>query len=468
MNVDRILQGDCCEVLQTYPDNFFDSIVTDPPYELAFMGKKWDASGIAYDAKVWSECLRVLKPGGHLLAFGGTRTYHRMACAIEDAGFEIRDMIEWVYGSGFPKSLDISKAIDKAAGAEREVIGKAKGTGKQNPAWNGTLAGRKENSLKPEYDLTVPSTPAAKQWAGFGTALKPAHEPIVLARQPLDEATIAANVLKWGCGGLNVDGCRIGTDEECRRSVAGFAAKSNIFNNDEKYKINTFETSDPKGRFPANLIHDGSPVVLAEFGKAGESKSTASKRGNLADIRGNKYNDHKGHIENSDYIRGHSDSGTPSRFFQACEWGPEDVPAFVYEAKASRGEREKGLDGMPARIRDGNNGIDRGIGICTGCGLTFNGSNDHSKCVGERIDTPLRAAKNNHPTVKPLSLMRYLCRLITPPGGLILDPFAGSGTTLLAARQENMHYIGIELQSEYVAIARKRLAAVPVSLDSFF
>jgi len=213
LELNRIYNMDCLEGMKLLDDNSVDSIVTDPPYELGFMGKKWDSTGIAYSVELWKECLRVLKPGGHLLAFGGTRTYHRMACAIEDAGFEIRDQMQWIYGSGFPKSHNISKAIDKKFGAKREVIKTVKGMGKQNPEWNGTAKGRKENYYKPEYQLTAPATPEAKQWDGWGTALKPAHEPIVVARKPISEKTIAENVLKWGTGGLNIDGCRIGTED---------------------------------------------------------------------------------------------------------------------------------------------------------------------------------------------------------------------------------------------------------------
>jgi hypothetical protein len=194
--------GDNREVLKTYPDNHFDSIVCDPPYELGFMGKAWDSTGIAYDVAMWRECLRVLKPGGHLLAFGGSRTYHRMACAIEDAGFEIRDMIAWVYGSGFPKSLDVSKAIDKAAGVEREVVGvrTLTGTAASSSAHVGNLGGGSGVGASKEVSVTAPATPAAERWQGWGTALKPAHEPIVVARKPLSEGTVAANVLKWGTG----------------------------------------------------------------------------------------------------------------------------------------------------------------------------------------------------------------------------------------------------------------------------
>jgi len=201
-----LLKGNCLETLATLPGNSVDSIVTDPPYELGFMGKSWDSSGIAYNQELWAQCLRVLKPGGHLLAFSGSRTYHRMTVAIEDAGFEVRDQIMWIYGSGFPKSLDVSKAIDKAAGAEREVVG-IKSVGIKN----GAAGGSHEYGLKAsEVDITAPATSEAQQWQGWGTALKPAHEPICVARKPLT-GTVASNVLEWGTGALNIDGSRVRT-----------------------------------------------------------------------------------------------------------------------------------------------------------------------------------------------------------------------------------------------------------------
>jgi len=208
----QILHGNNLDILPTLADNSIDSIVTDPPYELGFMGKKWDSSGIAYSVELWQQCLRVLKPGGHLLSFGGTRTYHRVAVAIEDAGFELRDSIAWLYGSGFPKSLDVSKAIDKAAGAEREVIGNYIAPDGGRRTGGNTFSVGKEPDGRPEGLLTAPSTPEAQQWQGWGTALKPAFEPVIVARKPI-EGTVANNVLKWGTGGLNIDGSRIGTEQ---------------------------------------------------------------------------------------------------------------------------------------------------------------------------------------------------------------------------------------------------------------
>lgn len=406
--IDVIIQGDCLVEMKRLPDESIDAIVTDPPYELAFMGKKWDASGIAYNVDMWGECLRVLKPGGHLLAFGGSRTYHRMACAIEDAGFEIRDSIHWVYGSGFPKSLDISKALDKAANAEREVISVAKRSNAKGSITNYSKWERPE-----EYDITAPATSAAKQWAGWGSALKPAHEPVVLARKPLDGCTIAENVLRWGCGGLNVDGCRIEVSDR-KQYEFNHAGRSRGDTSRTKnlYSGFNYEKENPSliGRFPSNLIHDGSPDVLAEFAKAGERKVGFFNGHRNKPKTKNDF----GIFKLQDEAPSHEAStGSAARFFMACEFTPADYAPIVYYAKAAPSER--------------------------------NGS--------------------THPTMKPLSLMRYLCKLITPPGGTILDPFGGSGTTGIAAIKEGFHYILIEQQEEYCEIARKRVAAVPARLD---
>lgn len=247
----RIIVGDCRESMAALPEASVDAVVCDPPYELGFMGKAWDASGIAYDLEVWRQALRVLKPGGHLLAFSGSRTYHRMTCAIEDAGFEIRDQIMWVYGSGFPKSLDVSKAIDKSAGVEREVVGNAD---RKSSLGSGGRYGSGMVSHVPT--VTAPSTDDARRWSGWGTALKPAHEPICLARKPL-VGTVAANVLAHGTGAINVDGCRVNTDEELRRAVGGWQT---AYVGGESKPINTFDLHPEgiAGRWPANFIHDGS------------------------------------------------------------------------------------------------------------------------------------------------------------------------------------------------------------------
>ena len=359
--------GDCRDVLATMGDATVDAIVCDPPYELGFMGKTWDASGIAYDVTVWAQCLRVLKPGGHLIAFGGSRTYHRLAVAIEDAGFEIRDQIQWIYGSGFPKSLDVSKAMDKQAGAVRDVVGRLKGTAQHGYANDGIkTSGGKYGG---EYDDTAPSTDLAKQGHGWGTALKPAHEPAVLARKPL-RGTVADTVAQWGTGALNIEGTRIAD----------------------------------AGRWPSNVILDEDAAQVLD-GQSGHSASKQSQRGAVEIFK--KEN---GWVGDST-LRGHSDSGGASRFF--------------YVAKASKAEREAGLDGDGTRA-------------------------------------------NHHPTVKPLALMRYLVRMVTPPGGVVLDPFMGSGSTGCAAVREGFDFVGIDLTPEYVAIAQKRIDwhAVTSPLDN--
>lgn len=376
--LNEIIHGDCLEVLVTLEDNSIDSIVTDPPYELGFMNKKWDSTGIAYNVDLWKECLRALKPGGHLLAFGGTRTYHRMTCAIEDAGFEIRDCIQWIYGSGFPKSHDISKAIDKKLGTyvEGKLLPSSRTTGASATGIATTF--RKKTASNPQ-------SPEAQQWKGWGTALKPANEPIVLARKPLSEKTVAENVLKWGTGGLNIDGCRVGWKDERDRKNGWRASPSNDDKNEyTSFKSGSFGEQNERGRFPANVILD-------------------EEAGKLLDEQ------HKG----------------ASRFF--------------YCAKASKKERNMGLEDMPEVIS--NDGRDKTLA---------SGNMPHN-----RGNVP---KKNHHPTVKPIKLMEYLIKLVTPPEGIVLDPFLGSGTTAIAALNTGRYFIGIEKEKKYVDIAKKRIA----------
>jgi site-specific DNA-methyltransferase (adenine-specific) len=394
--------GDCRGVLASLPDCSVDSVVTDPPYELGFMGKAWDGSGIAYSVEMWAEVLRVLKPGGHLCAFGGTRTYHRMACAIEDAGFEIRDSLHWVYGSGFPKSLDVSKAIDKAAGAEREVIGFSKGvtvaaSDNRHGGINRGAVGIKQVSA--DVPVTTAATDAAKQWEGWGTALKPAHEPIVLARKPLI-GTVAANVLTHGTGALNIDGARVGTTDELPNAGGDRVVTNEVYG--KGLGVSSGRSAELAGRWPANVIFD------TEAGALLDEQSGVSRSGQNRQDRG------KGGIwaEGNGVPCGpqHGDTGGASRFFTAIDWVPEvDVP-FRYVPKPGKRER-----------------------TCEG---TVSGS---------------------HPTVKPLALMRWLVRLVTPPGGTVLEPFAGSGTTLMACVMEVFNGIGIELTDEYLPIIEGRV-----------
>lgn len=410
---------DCRDVMDMFlPDNSVDSIVTDPPYGLSFMGKGWD-HGVP-SVEFWERALRVLKPGGHLLAFGGPRTYHRLACAIEDAGFEIRDSVMWMFSSGFPKSLDVSKAIDKAAGAEREVT---------EVIYN--YSGEKRNCMAGDYSgnrvITAPSTELAQQWDGWGTALKPAYEPVVVARKPLI-GTVIQNVLMHGVGGLNIDGCRVpGTPEPTR-----FDPSKHVHDGWRMTATGAdcAENASPIGRWPANLIHDGSAEVVALFPANGVSKSGGvSSRG-----RDSTWSPSKGmNTPGREVPRtGHDDSGSAARFF--------------YVPKASKKDRDEGLtgfaqkqaSGLPMRASGGERGGEGMDGTAT-----------------DRTTT--RA--NNHPTVKPTDLMAYLCRLVTPPGGVVLDPFMGSGSTGKAALREGFRFIGCELEPEYHAIADARLKA---------
>jgi len=502
VELNKIYCEDCLETLKRIPDNFVDSIITDPPYGIGFMGKEWDnfkpsfiekktADHLPIDHKLQSgrsasmhaglydlsitglkkyqawcydwakECLRVLKPGGHLLAFGGTRTYHRMACAIENAGFEIRDQIQWIYGSGFPKSLDISKAIDKMNGESGRLLKFVKWmrtTGlKQKeineiidksdvgshylrldqpaiptaelwaklrshikieiPTWIDDLVERIEaerkiigknktnltvyqnigrNNISGDIDITIPKTPEAQQWEGWGTALKPANEPICMARKPLSEKTVAENVLKWGTGGINIDECRIVTNDKLNGgattgSVSASEGWDRPWRHNEEYikaKSNRAKKQVVKGellgRWPANVIHDGSEEVVSQF-----PNTTSGARKGISSINENRIFKLHGHECNSD-------SGSAARFF--------------YCAKASKSERDAG-------------------------------------CIS-----------NNHPTIKPIALMRYLCRLVTPPKGIVYDPFIGSGTTGIAAGLEGFNFIGSEISPEYVRIAEKRVA----------
>ena len=386
-----LFPGDCLESLRKMPDNSVDSIVTDPPYGLSFMGKKWD-----YDVpsvEIWAECMRVLKPGGHLLAFAGTRTQHRMAVRIEDAGFEIRDMIAWVYGSGFPKSLDVSKAIDKATGADREVVG-------TNPnhrpvsgvAYDGVYQGGNTGAAT----ITAPATEAARLWQGWGTALKPALEPITVARKPLT-GTVAENVLAHGTGALNIDGCRVGTETVGWGGARG-GSDDPTQSKGRNYRLGEGKARPVEGRWPANLIHSGEDGVTDLLGSA-------------------------------------------ARFF--------------YCAKASKRDRDEGLEGFAAKDSTVQNASGRRFNpVCDNTGKRIQVCGCGA-CEWSKATNPKRA--NTHPTVKPTDLMRYLCRLVTPPGGVVLDPFMGSGSTGKAAMLEGFRFIGCELSPEYLEIAKARI-----------
>jgi DNA modification methylase len=391
----KVLQGDCREILATMPDCSVDSIVTDPPYGLSFMGKHWDYDVPGVD--IWRECLRVLKPGGHLLSFAGTRTQHRMAVNIEDAGFEIRDMIAWVYGSGFPKSKNVALSIDKGEGhpdrGHRIAV-----ANRHHP--DGTLEPNGENI--PAYEA---KSEAGRKWQGWGTALKPAMEPITMARKPL-AGTVAVNVLAHGTGGINIDGCRVGSEKITTTNGKGFNGSFEGGTNNNGGAVR-------EGRWPANLIHDGSEEVVGLFPNAGNGHWSykPAKDGGIY-----KYG-----------LKDMPDGGSDKTVSSAAR--------FFYCAKASRSERNAGLEGMPEKRPDERTN--------TGMG-TF-------------VEKGVAKQSNHHPTVKPIELMRYLVRLVTPPGGIVLDPFAGSGSTGVACAEEGFGFIGIEREAEYCEIARARI-----------
>lgn len=393
--------GDCLIALRSMSADSVDSVVTDPPYGLSFMGKRWD-----YDVpktEIWAECLRVLKPGGHLLAFAGTRTQHRMAVRIEDAGFDIRDMIAWLYGSGFPKSLDVSKAVDKAAGAVREKI-RIDASEVRNPKATGGGRDGTIGATRPwieqamlagfhEKDSDRAVTADAQAWQGWGTALKPAMEPITVARKPFP-GTVAQNVLAHGTGALNIDECRVGLSEGDDPRLGGKGVWTTT-------KPRGTVASSPLGRWPANVMHDGSAEVVSLFpeskGQQGDVRGTEQSR--TGGVGTHCYGEY-GPVATA--RRG--DSGSAARFF--------------YCAKTSKRDRDEGL---------------------------------------ARKSEP-RA--NHHPTVKPTELMRYLCRLVTPPGGVVLDPFMGSGSTGKAAMLEGFSFVGCEMSDDYLELARARIEAM--------
>jgi DNA modification methylase len=491
--------GNNLDILPTLQDCSVDSIVTDPPYELGFMGKKWDSTGIAYNTDLWRECLRVLKPGGHLLSFGGTRTWHRVAVAIEDAGFEVRDSIAWMYGSGFPKSLDVSKAIDKGTGENKQrqlkfvnwmrstgitakQINEATNTqmsshyiGLSQPAiatadlfdklrpylpevpeeierlvaertgieWtaykNREVVGKKDwsnsanhfvpgenHSDRVKLDITAPATPEAKQWEGWGTALKPAFEPIVVARKPLI-GTVAENVLTYGTGGLNIDASRIGIEERFN-SYAG--NKSTGFTADDMrtdagkgmFAGNSNGGQIVQGRWPANVILDEYSAELLD--EQTEGKIT---QGHWANTKVSGYGEFGG--GKSEYL------GTGRK----AEDDIKGASRFFYVAKASKRDRNEGLE----ELEDSQT-------------LFASGSNLHKNGDGTPRNKEA-TAKNFHPTVKPTDLMRYLIKLVTPPNGIVLDPFTGSGSTGKAAILDGFRFIGIEMTEDYIPIIEGRL-----------
>lgn len=427
MQAGTVYVGDCVAVMRSWPDECVDAVVCDPPYHLTattkrfgkpgsapakgpayqrhnagFMGQDWDGGDVAFRVETWAEVLRVLKPGGHLLAFGGTRTYHRLACAVEDAGFEIRDTLAWMYGSGFPKSLDVSKAIDKAAGAAREVVGTKLGQpGYSLTDGNGDhrTYGRglgNTGSGDAECAITAPATEAARRWQGWGTALKPAYEPIVLARKPLSEGSVAANVLRHGTGAINVDGCRIHTEgsEAKPYTVTRLKPGATLNKTGGNWRPEEggveYHGETKAGRWPANVVLDEEAAAMLD------EHSGVRTSGFMAAGTRREGNGYHGALGNRVRNDTHGDSGGASRFF--------------YTAKADTKERSEGLGG-----------------------------------------------RNTHPTVKPIDLMAWLIKLVTPPGGVVLDPFLGSGSTAVAAQGAGFQWVGIENSREYAEIAQQRV-----------
>ena len=442
-----VLTGKVEDRLPELPDNSFDSVVTDPPYALDFMGKEWDKftpGKFQHWCEQWArECYRVLKPGGYLVAFGGTRTYHRLAAGIEDAGFEIRDSLHWIYGSGFPKSHDVSKAIDKAAGAEGEIVGErtfGKTSTGQASGWNPNAV-----AATGRQDVRAPSTEAAKQWQGWGTALKPAHEPIVLARKPLDARplvtitegiktnnTVAANVLEHGTGALNIDACRVGTTDNLN---GGGYANNSVKTEKSGSMEGGFlgptgkEFEQPEGRWPSNILLSHSPYCVLLRPRRTEdpgawdcSESCPVKvmDRQSGTIKSPKTYEYKGkpETERTAYSKGlgygrheteYGDTGGASRFFPEFEWDDLALEYFRYQAKAGKKERPV-VEGVAA-----------------------------------------------HPTVKPIAIMRWLAKLVTQPGGKVLEPFGGTGTTAEACELEGFDCTVIEREPDYVKLINKRM-----------
>ena len=425
----RLYQGSMLDMLQVIAPNSIDAVVTDPPYELGFMGKGWDNSGIAFQADTWRKCYSVLKHGGYLLAFGGTRTFHRIACAIEDAGFEIRDTIMWLYGSGFPKSMNIGLAIDKKNGVESEIVGYTSQQDIRSGNYTGVCTNNNEYSR-----VDWPIKKASNEWAGWGTALKPAYEPVIVARKPC-EGSCVDNVIRYGVGGLNIDGCRVGDETISYYPTNLTEAHGNKFGNGAYMPKDT--TKDPiehSGRYPANVIltYDesdkaevcgGMPETKSNGGKATMPEMSGGEMGvcNFQTIGAKR-------IE-TDYT---------------CPMDEGSAARYYYCAKASKRDRDEGLDAFQEK-------------------QTTDGSLRCNVELAPNIRAVSTLHRNTHPTVKPTDLMQYLVRLVTPPNGTVLDPFNGSGSTGKAVMYENRDrnagykYIGIELTPEYLPIADARI-----------
>jgi site-specific DNA-methyltransferase (adenine-specific) len=466
--------GDSLDVLKTIPDSTVDSVVTDPPYELGFMGKGWDATGIAYSVELWAECLRVLKPGGHLLSFGGTRTYHRMTVAIEDAGFEIRDSIHWTYGTGFPKSLDVSKAIDKRSGAL------------QNEGVGFTVAGYSHNdkllTTAPSrgYVPPAPATPEAQQWSGWGTALKPSHEPIVVARKPIN-TTVAENVLTHGTGALNIDGCRVGTSKPPTTHNDAKYQGMNIAEDGRKTVSSVHSGGDERtnvGRFPANTILGHSADCQRVGDKPSHEPIVVARKPINTTVAENVLTHGTGALNiDGCRIAGEVPQVTQGLSSTPSSWEHRKEPRLSQPNTAGRWPANTIL-GHSVDCEHETLSATSPVFTCVqGCPvLALNEQSDSSRFfqnVEWSADTDdlgnlvyqAKAGKKERPvvngvahaTVKPLALMRYLVRLVTPDGGTVLEPFAGSGTTVEACIQEGFHCIAIDLEASHIPLIQARI-----------
>ena len=551
----KLYLGDCLEVMRGMDADSVDSIVTDPPYGLEFMGKEWDKlSGTSWrneseadrewmaqqtgnaslnarrrnapdygqpgpDMQDWHyrwavEALRVAKPGAHMLAFGGTRTHHRLMCAIEDAGWEIRDVVMWVYGSGFPKSLDVSKAIDKAAGAERtEGAREWKGGKRHNNSFGGGSGQENGTTTLTKYD--VPATPDALRWQGWGTNLKPAYEPVIVARKPLI-GTVAANVLEHGTGGINIDGCRVGGVVP-QVTQGGQRSRGGIMNATGGER-GTPSRPHTLGRWPANVCHDGSDEVTALFpNSSGGAFPKTVKGASPIAFRGDEQREARIEL---------ADAGSAARFFMACPFTEEDnewlhqensdpcvrcadspcavceTPIAVGVAETRTWDTSNGESPATAASTGNSNGCtptlspapcaerQESTGIipttasrsrsCGSVSPVIIASTLEIERTGQRRFTYCpKASKSDrdeglpdgehssHPTVKPTALMRWLVRLVTPPGGVVLDPFMGSGSTGKAAALEGFDFVGIEIDAEYLEIAQLRTAIAQPTMGLF-
>jgi DNA modification methylase len=415
----QVINGNSAEILKTYPDNSFDCVVTDPPYGINFLGKAWDSN--TGDREVYEQCLRVLKPGGHLLAFSAARTYHHLAMTVELCGFEIRDQIMWIYGSGFPKSQDVGRQIQKSLGVKETVSNPNHRTKDGDSLYE---SGHQKTEIKGDVVCT---DPIAQQWNGWGTQLKPAHEPIVMARKPVI-GSIRENVLEHGTGAINIDATRVGyANEQDKNSIdhkvptAAWSGHTNQVDSYEKGQFIKVETNQ-LGRFPANVIHDGSDEAVSLFpdsnGSGGSTPNTKVTGYGKLGGGSSTYTPNDRTIHNSG-------SGSAARFF--------------YCPKVNSKERHIGHDNVKPFDREKTDNDSTGVQVL-------------------RKRDPQMFDGNNHPTVKPIELMKYLIKLVTPPNGHILDPFNGSGSTGCAAVELGFDYTGIELDPNYVEIANKRIS----------